>query len=175
MQERGAGDPDETLGDVRVAFLWPPREARLAGNDGSLVLRVEAAGTRVLLPGDIERAAEQQLLFHSGALRADLLKLAHHGSATSSSDAWLRASAPSLAIASAPCRGRFGMPHAEVRARLAEAAVDLAWTGRDGALIVGLGPRPRLRAWGTARRRCAQPPRIRSSVAGPPVFPGENR
>ena len=67
-----------------------------------------------------------------------MLLLPHHGSRGSARAAFLDAVAPRLAIASAPCRGRFGMPHPDVRARLAERAVPLAWTGRDGALLVPL-------------------------------------
>jgi competence protein ComEC len=72
-----------------------------------------------------------------------VLKLAHHGSRTSSGEAFLRAVAPEVAIASAPCLGRFAMPHAEVRRRVAAVGASLWWTGRDGAVLVAL-TRPRL-------------------------------
>jgi competence protein ComEC len=78
--------------------------------------------------------------------------LPHHGSRGSSSAPFLEAVAPRLAIASAPCRGRFGMPHPEVRARLAERAVPLAWTGRDGALVVALRGPPAARGTGEPAR-----------------------
>jgi beta-lactamase superfamily II metal-dependent hydrolase len=58
-----------------------------------------------------------------------------------------------IAIASAPCLGRFRMPHPEVERRLAEGATSLWWTGRDGALFVGLA-RPRVAA-GLGRQRAA--------------------
>jgi competence protein ComEC len=111
-------------------------------NARSLVVRVSTAdGPSVLLPGDIDARAEAQLLAVEPALRADVLLLPHHGSRGSSSAAFLTALAPRLAIASAPCRSRFGMPHPDVRARLVERAVPLAWTGRDGALLLALrGP-----------------------------------
>jgi len=95
-------------------------------------------GLRVLLPGDLDARAETQLLALERDARADVLLLPHHGSRGSSSAAFLDAVAPHLAIASAPCRSRFGMPHPEVRARLVERAVPLAWTGRDGALRIAL-------------------------------------
>jgi competence protein ComEC len=145
VEERGQGDPPLALGDLRVEVLWPPRaEAAGAGrsdNDRSLVLRVAVAGGgRILLPGDVEAAAEAGLLREPDALAADVLKLAHHGSRTSSGEAFLRAVAPSLAIASAPCLGRFGMPHPSVAGRVASAGASLWWTGRDGAVAVGLAP-----------------------------------
>ncbi|HVH05147.1 MAG TPA: hypothetical protein VNE71_04005, partial [Myxococcota bacterium] len=74
---------------------------------------------------------------------AEVLKLGHHGSRTSSTPAFLRAVGAEIAIASAPCLGRFRMPHPEVAQRLGAARVSLWWTGRDGALFVGLA-RPRV-------------------------------
>ena len=95
----------------------------------------------MLLPGDLDATAEAQLVALQSDAHADVLLLPHHGSRGSSSPVFLDAVAPRLAIASAPCRSRFGMPHPDVRARLAERAVPLAWTGRDGALLLALrGP-----------------------------------
>jgi competence protein ComEC len=174
--ERGAGFAAERLGDVRVEFLWPPPSGgSLARNDRSLVLRVAVGGVRVLLTGDGEAAAERALLVQATALRAEVLKLAHHGSRTSSSAVFLRAVAPRLAVASAPCAGRFGMPHAAVRERLAGAGVPWHWTGREGAVIVGLAPRFAVRSWGRSRRGCADRARVAPSEPGLPVFPGETR
>jgi competence protein ComEC len=140
LEERAAGDPPVRLGDLDVETLWPPRGARPAGrNDGSLVLRVRAGARTVLLPGDLEQAGERALRAAEPALRADVLKLGHHGSRTSTSGAFLAAVSPALAVASAPLHGRFGMPHPEVVARLAAAGVPWRWTGRDGAVLVALG------------------------------------
>jgi len=154
--ERGAGDGTERIGDLSVAFLWPAPGARIASrNDGSLVLRVAGAGGRsMLLPGDVGVATERALLARGGSLASDLLLLPHHGSRTSSSAGFLAAVSPRLALVSAPCRGRFPMPHGEVRERLAALRVPLHWTRREGALIVGLDPRMVLRTWGKPRRRC---------------------
>jgi competence protein ComEC len=141
VEERGAGDPPFEAGDLRIAPLWPPPADAARGlgdNDRSLVLRVEVAGTRVLLAGDVQAAAERALLARGTPLAADVLKLPHHGSRTSSSDAFLAAVGAEVALASAPCLGRFGMPHAEVVERVARARGSLWWTGRDGALLVAL-------------------------------------
>jgi competence protein ComEC len=152
LEERAAGDPPLRLGDLHIETLWPPRAARDAGrNDGSLVLRVHAGARTVLLPGDLERAGESALLAAGTVLRADVLKLGHHGSRTSSSRAFLEAVSPALAIVSAPRHGRFGMPHAEVVDRLAAAGVPWRWTGRDGAVIVGLASRLCARAFAAER------------------------
>jgi len=140
VRERGAGSPAVDFGSLRVEPLWPPPVAApSAPNDRSLVVRIDVAGRRALLPGDLETSAEAALLASGADLRADVLKLAHHGSRTSSSGAFLDAIGASVAVASAPCGGRFGMPHAQVRARASERELSLWWTGRDGAVMVGLG------------------------------------
>jgi len=170
--ERAAGAPAERVGDLRLEVLWPPRAAAgRSRNEGSLVLRVEVAGRRVLLPGDVEREAEGRLVAGGADLGADLLKLAHHGSASSSSAAFLAAVAPGLAVASAPCGGRWHMPHPDLARRLARDGVRLLWTGRDGAVLVGLRPRVSVRTWGVPHRGCtggAGPSgRNRSDLAAP--------
>jgi competence protein ComEC len=157
VREVAAGHPVRRLGDLAVEVLWPPPVARgLTRNDRSLVLRVAVGGRRILLPGDLEAPGEAALLARGADLSADVLKLPHHGSETSSGRAFLEAVSPLLAIASAPCRGRWGMPHPEVRTRVRAAGAALWWTGRDGAVRVALAPR--LHALGTGEaRRCDSP------------------
>jgi competence protein ComEC len=155
VREVGRGSPRRRIGELTVDPLWPPRERddRASRNARSLVVRVSVPeGPRILLPGDIDARAELELLAAERDARADVLLLPHHGSRGSSSAPFLEAVAPRLAIASAPCRGRFGMPHPEVRARLAERAVPLAWTGRDGALVVALRGPPAARGTGEPAR-----------------------
>jgi competence protein ComEC len=146
--EQGAGGRPLAVGDLRVEPLWPP-PGELAGsrNDRSLTLRIDVAGRRVLLPGDLEAGAEARLLAAGADLRADVLKLGHHGSRTSSSAAWLAAVGAEVAIVSAPHAGRFGMPHPEVVERTRGAGAALWWTGRDGAVLIGLEPVLHVRGW----------------------------
>jgi hypothetical protein len=109
----------------------------------------------VLLRGDRVAEAERRLLASRVDLRADVLALPHHGSRSSSTQGFLAAVAPSVALVSAPCHGRFGMPHPEVLARAQGAHASVWWTGRDGALVVGLGEP--LHVWGWASgARCDQ-------------------
>jgi competence protein ComEC len=154
VRERGAGDAPLRVGDLVVVPLWPPSGSHgLGSNDRSLVLRVSLGPWRLLLAGDIEQRAEAALVASGADLRAHVLALPHHGSRSSSSRQLLEAVGPHLGVASAPCRGRFGMPHPEVRARLRRVGAALWWTGRDGAVRVGLGPR--LHAFGSGEpRRC---------------------
>jgi len=139
VRVRGAGSAASEFGGMRVTPLWPPADT-LPGsrNDASLVVRVDVAGRRLLFSGDIEAKAEAALVASGADLRADVLALPHHGSRTSSSSAFLTAVAAEVALASAPCGGRYEMPHPEVVARVRAHGLPLWWTGRDGALLVGL-------------------------------------
>ena len=125
---------------VQFEVLHPaPGGAARRRNDDSCVLRVTAGGATMLLTGDIERGAEAELL-GAGVLRADVLLVPHHGSRTSSTEAFLAAVRPSLAVAATGYRSRFGHPHEEVLARYAAAGIGFLRTDRDGAVTVWLAP-----------------------------------
>ena len=149
--ERGAGSPTVAVGDLLIEPLWPlPIVERRSRNDRSLVVRIEVAGRRVLLPGDLEAPAESDLVSSGADLKSDVFALPHHGSRTSSTDTFLEAVGATVAVASAPCRGRFGMPHADVLSRAEQGGLSVWWTGRDGAVMVGLGER--VTVWGYGDR-----------------------
>jgi competence protein ComEC len=141
------------LGDLAVQVLWPPSSGpRLASrNEASLALRIEVEGRRVLLLGDLG-AAEAELLRSGRDLTADVLLLPHHGSGGSSSIALLRAVAPQVALVSAPCPAQRGLPNPDALTRARDAGASLWWTGRDGALFVGLGGRLVAAPFGSPRR-----------------------
>jgi competence protein ComEC len=91
-----------------------------APNALSCVLRIKSAGTApqvALLVGDIERAQEEALVASHAALKADVLLVPHHGSKTSSSDAFLDTVQPRLAWVQAGYRNRYGHPAPEVLQR----------------------------------------------------------
>jgi len=142
VHERGSEDPAVQFGDLVVTPLWPPRDGRLRSrNGGSLVLGVTAGsgwGQRILLPGDLGIAEEQALIDRNPDLRSDILKVGHHGSRGSSSRAFLEAVRPSRVLLSAPCHGRAGLPSRQVVEALGGAGRQLFWTGRDGAVMLGL-------------------------------------
>jgi len=151
LEERGAGSVSVQLGDLRVTPVWPPPDTaggRSAGrNDRSLTLRIEVAGHALLFPGDLEAGAESQLIASGASLRAEVLKLPHHGSRSSSSARFLEAVDGAVAVVSAPRFSRFGMPHPEVVARASADGYAVWWTGRDGAVLIGLDPRLWVRGW----------------------------
>lgn len=123
--------------DVRFRVLHPPADYAGSENDRSCVLHISAAGGRVLLPGDIESAAERALVHTHGAqLQADVLVVPHHGSITSSSPGFLAAVAPRYAVFAAGYRNRFGFPHREIDAAYRDAGVATWTTGRAGAVTI---------------------------------------
>lgn len=123
-----------TVGGWRLDVLHPAPGERLEGNDGSLVMRARARGVGVLLTGDVETPTERALLRDVGAtgLEAAILKVAHHGSSTSTGAELLVAVGPRLALISAGPDNRYGHPAPSVLARLRRAGVRVLRTDRDG-------------------------------------------
>jgi competence protein ComEC len=133
LRETEAGD-SWSLGRWRLRTIHPERESSLRGNNGSLVLQVSGFGKRILLTGDIERAAELAILRREPgtSLASHILKVAHHGSGTSSSDPFLRAVSPRLGLISAGRTNRYGHPSPLVIDRFRRAGVFILRTDRDG-------------------------------------------
>ncbi len=90
------------------------------GNNGSIVLRLDYGRSSALLTGDAEGEAEQAMLAAGVPLRADVLKVGHHGSSASTSAQFLAAVQPRLAVISVGAENRFGHPSPELLARLAQ-------------------------------------------------------
>src|SRR5882757_5619847 len=129
---------------VSFEFLHPggvSADRTVRANNQSCVLRVEAPGGRVLLTGDIERAAERELLMRAPALLpADALIVPHHGSATSSTPEFVKQVAPRYAIFAAGYRNRFGHPREDVLARYRDAGSELLRTDAAGAILLRFAP-----------------------------------
>jgi competence protein ComEC len=133
-----------TWDDVQGKFLWPGPEltsislSGAAKNDDSLVLRMQYADRALMLPGDAEKAAEHEIVSESGPdeLRAEVLKIGHHGSRNSTTAEFLAAVKPRLAIISVGEDNPYGHPNAELLERLAGAGVRVLRTDRDGAVHI---------------------------------------
>ena len=133
--------------DFRV--LWPTAAAGASGNDRSCVLAIGSAHGTLVLTGDISSRIEPAVAESLGTpVRPLLVSVAHHGSATASSAAWLDAVAPEQAWISAGHRNRFGHPHADVVARHRARGIALADTASSGCLTLRFAPnrRPLARA-----------------------------
>jgi competence protein ComEC len=123
------------MGHCTVEVLAPPRQMPIGAerNTGSVVLRVSGRHGRILLTGDIDAMAEQQLLLRPELLRADVLKVPHHGAATNA-PGFLDAVHATVAVASAGRDNRYGHPRPETMTDLTPVPV---WrTDRHGTVTV---------------------------------------
>jgi competence protein ComEC len=129
------------IDDAEVYVLAPPApewERRRSRNEDSIVMRVRLGDVEILLTGDAGHETERRLASRTDDPRAPLriLKVAHHGSRTSSSPAFVGAYAPAVAIASAGRGNVFGHPSPEVSARFMAAGTHLWRTDRHGAVVI---------------------------------------
>lgn len=139
--ELAEAEHDIDFGDgVKLDVLWPIDI--IAGRDPtnnnttSIVTRVTFGKTSVLLTGDAEETAETALRAdHPATLKSDVLKLGHHGSRTSSSQLFLDAVRPTIALVSAGCDNQFGHPSPETLARLPR-AIQIYDTCKNGTVTL---------------------------------------
>ena len=122
-------------GDAEIRMLSPPPDWRprsVPTNDDSLTLLISYGNTRALLAGDVEKRIEQFIAGESPA--ADLLKVAHHGSSTSSTPEFLAAVHPGYAVISVGYRNTYGFPRSTVLERLQQAHIKTWRTDQFGAV-----------------------------------------
>ncbi len=122
------------LGDAKVTVIGPTKTYDETNNT-SLVLRIEYAGFAFLFTGDMESDAETELVDSGVELSADVLKIGHHGSDTSSSYRFLRAVAPTYGVISVGTGNQYGHPHESILSRLRDADVTLYRTDLQGDII----------------------------------------
>jgi competence protein ComEC len=126
------------LDGVRVDFLWPDPETVDVARDAnqiSAVVRVTYGDFALLLTGDLDLEIEELLVRRHGVeLRSTVLKLGHHGSVTSTSEALLEAVRPELAVVSAGRRNRYGHPAPSVIARVEARGIAIARTDQEGTV-----------------------------------------
>ena len=145
-----------TWDGVRFEWLHPVDPLLARDNDRSCVLAVRAGGRGVLLAGDAERSAEAEMLERGRIAAMDVVVVPHHGSRTSSSDAFVAALRPRWAVVSAGHRNRWGFPAAPVVARWEAVGAEVLRTADSGAIDFELRPGEALAApvrWRVAHRR----------------------
>lgn len=125
---------------VELEFLAPDSSWTVALDDpnaASTVVRARFGDVRVLLTGDAEAEEERWLLdANHGGLRAEVLKVGHHGSRTSSTDAFIAAVRPRIALVSVGAANAYGHPSPEVMRRLAAAGATVLRTDQLGTVIL---------------------------------------
>ena len=127
------------FGGAQIDVLAPPLgyvPSDTPKNNDSLVLRLRYGRHTFLLSGDVERPIERRMLEDGELTRTDVLKVAHHGSKTSSSDAFLDAAQPLFAVISVGKDNSYGHPNREVIERLIEHHGAVFRTDEDGLISI---------------------------------------
>jgi competence protein ComEC len=149
-----AGDR-ESAGGVTITVLHPPPpewERQRVRNEDSVVIELRFGEVSIVLPGDIGREAETLITPKLRTARLTIVKAPHHGSATSSTDAFIRALRPSAVLFSAGRGNRFGHPAPMVVSRYRSAHALVFRTDQDGAVVLDTdGKTIELSAWSGRR------------------------
>lgn len=138
IREVFAGESFE-IGGARLDVLNPLRRlagSKVSGNNESVVLKITFGEKVFLFTGDIEKETEEQLLAGGTLPRADVVKVAHHGSRTSSIQPFVDAVRPAYSIISVGRRSTFGHPHREIVDRWQAAGSVVMTTGEKGMITV---------------------------------------
>jgi beta-lactamase superfamily II metal-dependent hydrolase len=121
------------IGDAVVEVIANGTDAKNS-NDASLVLRLTCGGASALLTGDISQSVERRLVEQGAPLDSDVLKVAHHGSRSSSDEGFLEAVGPDFAVISCGAENSYGHPHPEAVERLSKTGARIYQTDRDGTV-----------------------------------------
>lgn len=124
-----------SLGNSTIQFLGPITENTSEKNNTSIVLKITYGDTSFLFTGDAEREEEQDIINAGYDLSADVLKVGHHGSDSSTSYVFLREVMPQYAVISVGAGNSYGHPTEEVLSRLRDADVELYRTDLQGDII----------------------------------------
>lgn len=131
-----AGGDVLTFGDVKIEVLFPSQTDEISDNNHSIVLRIVCGERKFLLTGDIEKEAERELLKNPEFLRADVIKVAHHGSRTSSTQEFINAVQTNIAVIPVGKDSPFGHPHEEVLERWKNSGARILTTGERGTISI---------------------------------------
>ncbi len=158
----GSALPPRTIGGVEVRCLWPlPHIEETKENNQSMVMRLKYRGSAVLFTGDMEAKGERELIATGDDLRAAIVKVPHHGSATSSSAPLIAAMRPQVAVISLGYFNRFHFPSADTVERYSQSGAIVLRTDEYGAVSVNLGRGGiRVRTWRGGELRLPSLPAI---------------
>ena len=130
-------EPGETysLGNGEFQILGPITADKDELNNNSVVIRYQYGETTFLFTGDAERDEELEILDAGYDVSADVLKVGHHGSSSSTTYPWLRAVAPQYAVISCGKDNSYGHPHEETLSKLRDAEVEILRTDKNGTIV----------------------------------------
>ncbi len=137
-QQAKAGDSISFSDGVKFDILFPISD--LSGrevddlNSTSVTVKLSYGQTRALFTGDITAENESEIIRNNGDISAQLLKVPHHGSRTSSTPEFIKAVNPQWAVISAGLNNSFGHPHAETLLRYKVLGVEILRTDQDGTI-----------------------------------------
>ena len=126
--------------EVEFEMLSPLQEWQGSENDRSCVLRVSNKNHSLLLTGDIEKIAEKQILSSGVMLKSEVMTIPHHASKTSSSEPFIDAVQPELALATTGYRNRFHFPNKQVVSRYQQRNISVMTTAQSGAISLYFPP-----------------------------------
>jgi len=121
--------------DLYTSFIAPCGSGYKSLNNYSAVVKLQYGSASFILTGDAEEQSEKEMLAGGANLRADVLKVGHHGSSSSTTAAFLKSVSPSYAVISAGAGNQYGHPHQETVNRLTGAGVKIYRTDTDGTVI----------------------------------------
>ncbi|SHE51823.1 ComEC/Rec2 family competence protein [Desulforamulus putei] len=130
------GGQSFSLGEARVEILAPNGTRYEELNDYSIVCKVTFGDSRFLFTGDAEAVSEQEMLNNGCNLKADVLKVGHHGSSSSTGERFLKAVSPKMAVISVGRKNDYGHPHRETLQRLAAARIKVYRTDKAGTIVM---------------------------------------
>ena len=153
--------PKQTLNAVQIDFLNPPPEVRDQGNflsnlslnDKSLALKIRWKNFSLLIMGDASIEAQKLILSASKNLKANVIKIAHHGARDAISSDFLDKVKPQAAVISVGARNIYGSPHAQILGILLDNNIATFRTDEDGAIIVNATERE-FSICGWSSKRC---------------------
>jgi len=123
------------LGDAACTIVSPANDADKDANNESVMLFLDYLDSEFLFTGDAERWAENEVLDAGYTIDADVLKVAHHGSSTGTSEAFLSAVSPDYAVISCGKDNKYGHPHDETLNLLDEYGIDTLRTDMSGDVV----------------------------------------
>jgi competence protein ComEC len=138
LRKLGRGEAPKEIGGVRVEFLHPPlirkKGQSFTGNDASLVIKLIYGEVSFLFAGDVESAAEEEVLRSKTNLQSTVLKAPHHGSKTSSTQKFVEKIRPKFVVFTVRAGGRQRLPHPTVLERYESMGAKVFRTDRDGTI-----------------------------------------